>query len=57
MESVLSVQFGAACDGGGGANCCMWSVGFSEGYVARGTAAAVLDDGIGASFGDGDRVF
>ena len=57
VESVLSVQFGAACDGCGGANCCMWSVGFSKGLCCEGTAAAVLDDDIGASFGDGDRVF
>ena len=35
VESVLSIQFGAACDGGGGANCCTWSVGFRKGYVAR----------------------
>ena len=52
--------FGAACGGGGEANCCMWSVGFScEGYVCEGTAAAVLDDDddMGASFGRRWSVF
>lgn len=35
VESVLSVRYGAACDGGGESNCCMWLVGCSKGYVVR----------------------